>query len=111
MSLKLSSRARILLAGNCRHIFTLGAISYIRPNLIDISTDIIRGSPRNRPAMVVCDSPQLPIQRTRLKDIFALVTLISLETLGYGLALVTKAVRALFSSRLHVLSWTFSAFP
>ncbi|RTE79712.1 hypothetical protein BHE90_005762 [Fusarium euwallaceae] len=37
------------------------------------------------------DSPQFPIERTRLKGIFVLITISSLGTLGYGLALMTKA--------------------
>ncbi|KAI8712974.1 MFS domain-containing protein [Fusarium sp. LHS14.1] len=37
------------------------------------------------------DSPQFPIERTRLKGIFILITISSLGTLGYGLALMTKA--------------------
>lgn len=41
------------------------------------------------------DAPDFPIERTRLRGIFALITISALGTLGYGLALMTKTVSVL----------------
>ena len=37
--------------------------------------------------------PEFPIERARLRGIYAMISITALSTMGYGLALMTKAVR------------------
>lgn len=53
------------------------------------------------------DSPVFPIEATRLKGAYVLITASALGSLGYGLALMTKAVSAFVS----VLAWVASDTP
>lgn len=47
------------------------------------------------------DAPDFPIERTRLKGIYVLVTISALGTLGYGLALMSEAVRTKVGEKGH----------
>lgn len=47
---------------------------------------------RDRPEPVHNESADFPIEKTRLKGIYVLITVSALGTVGYGVALMTKTV-------------------